>query len=179
MSISEYAISLKTLSSLSSEAQDLSNDLMATVQTVEADLLRQKVAELSAEVARLSLLVEMESESPVEMEENQLAETVRLLKETLLPRQGTNKQVVRRIPDTGEGEDLDEEEEKSTPKAEPVLQPEQINPVNLVLTYAQAFLSRFGPQTRMALANVLLDVYDRNKWAPPAYLKLIVARNGF
>ena len=68
MSISEYAISLKTLSSLSSEAQDLSNDLMATVQTVEADLLRQKVAELSAEVARLSLLVEMESESPVEME---------------------------------------------------------------------------------------------------------------
>ena len=177
MSISEYAISLKTLSSLSSEAQDLSNDLMATVQTVEADLLRQKVAELSAEVARLSLLVEMESESPVEMEENQLAETVRLLKETLLPRQGTNKQVVRRIPDTGEGEDLDEEEE-STPKAEPVLQPEQ-NPVNLELTYSQAFLSRFGPQTRMALANVLLDVYDRNKWAPPAYLKLIVARNGF
>ncbi len=177
MSISEYAISLKTLSSLSSEAQDLSNDLMATVQTVEADLLRQKVAELSAEVARLSLLVEMESESPVEMEENQLAETVRLLKETLLPRQGTNKQVVRRIPDTGEGEDLDEEE--STPKAEPVLQPEQINPVNLELTYSQAFLSRFGPQTRMALANVLLDVYDRNKWAPPAYLKLIVARNGF
>ena len=178
MSISEYAISLKTLSSLSSEAQDLSNHLMATVQTVEADLLRQKVAELSAEVARLSLLVEMESESPVEMEENQLAETVRLLKETLLPRQGTNKQVVRRIPDTGEGEDLDEEEE-STPKAEPVLQPEQINPVNLELTYSQAFLSRFGPQTRMALANVLLDVYDRNKWAPPAYLKLIVARNGF
>lgn len=178
MSISEYAISLKTLSSLSSEAQDLSNDLMATVQTVEADLLRQKVAELSAEVARLSLLVEMESESPVEMEENQLAETVRLLKETLLPRQGTNKQVVRRIPDTGESEDLDEEEE-STPKAEPVLQPEQINPVNLELTYSQAFLSRFGPQTRMALANVLLDVYDRNKWAPPAYLKLIVARNGF
>ena len=178
MSISEYAISLKTLSSLSSEAQDLSNDLMATVQTVEADLLRQKVAELSAEVARLSLLVEMESESPVEMEENQLAETVRLLKETLLPPQGTNKQVVRRIPDTGEGEDLDEEEE-STPKAEPVLQPEQINPVNLELTYSQAFLSRFGPQTRMALANVLLDVYDRNKWAPPAYLKLIVARNGF
>ena len=178
MSISEYAISLKTLSSLSSEAQDLSNDLMATVQTVEADLLRQKVAELSAEVARLSLLVEMESESPVEMEENQLAETVRLLKETLLPRQGTNKQVVRRIPDTGEGEDLDEEEE-STPKAEPVLQPEQINPVNLELTYSQAFLSRLGPQTRMALANVLLDVYDRNKWAPPAYLKLIVARNGF
>ena len=178
MSISEYAISLKTLSSLSSEAQDLSNDLMATVQTVEADLLRQKVAELSAEVARLSLLVEMESESPVEMEENQLAETVRLLKETLLPRQGTNKQVVRRIPDTGEGEDLDEEEE-STPKAEPVLQPEQINPVNLELTYSQAFLSRFGPQTRMALANVLLDVYDRNKWALPAYLKLIVARNGF
>ena len=178
MSISEYAISLKTLSSLSSEAQDLSNDLMATVQTVEADLLRQKVAELSAEVARLSLLVEMESESPVEMEENQLAETVRLLKETLLPRQGTNKQVVRRIPDTGESEDLDEEE-KSTPKAEPVLQPEQINPVNLELTYSQAFLSRFGPQTRMALANVLLDVYDRNKWAPPAYLKLIVARNGF
>ena len=178
MSISEYAISLKTLSSLSSEAQDLSNDLMATVQTVEADLLRQKVAELSAEVARLSLLVEMESESPVEMEENQLAETVRLLKETLLPRQGTNKQVVRRITDTGEGEDLDEEEE-STPKAEPVLQPEQINPVNLELTYSQAFLSRFGPQTRMALANVLLDVYDRNKWAPPAYLKLIVARNGF
>ena len=178
MSISEYAISLKTLSSLSSEAQDLSNDLMATVQTVEADLLGQKVAELSAEVARLSLLVEMESESPVEMEENQLAETVRLLKETLLPRQGTNKQVVRRIPDTGEGEDLDEEEE-STPKAEPVLQPEQINPVNLELTYSQAFLSRFGPQTRMALANVLLDVYDRNKWAPPAYLKLIVARNGF
>ena len=178
MSISEYAISLKTLSSLSSEAQDLSNDLMATVQTVEADLLRQKVAELSAEVARLSLLVEMESESPVEMEENQLAETVRLLKETLLLRQGTNKQVVRRIPDTGEGEDLDEEEE-STPKAEPVLQPEQINPVNLELTYSQAFLSRFGPQTRMALANVLLDVYDRNKWAPPAYLKLIVARNGF
>ena len=178
MSISEYAISLKTLSSLSSEAQDLSNDLMATVQTVEADLLRQKVAELSAEVARLSLLVEMESESPVEMEENQLAETVRLLKETLLPRQGTNKQVVRRIPDTGEGEDLDEEEE-STPKAEPVLQPEQINPVNLELTYSPAFLSRFGPQTRMALANVLLDVYDRNKWAPPAYLKLIVARNGF
>ena len=178
MSISEYAISLKTLSSLSSEAQDLSNDLMATVQTVEADLLRQKVAELSAEVARLSLLVEMESESPVEMEENQLAETVRLLKETLLPLQGTNKQVVRRIPDTGEGEDLDEEEE-STPKAEPVLQPEQINPVNLELTYSQAFLSRFGPQTRMALANVLLDVYDRNKWAPPAYLKLIVARNGF
>ena len=178
MSISEYAISLKTLSSLSSEAQDLSNDLMATVQTVEADLLRQKVAELSAEVARLSLLVEMESESPVEMEENQLAETVRLLKETLLPRQGTNKQVVRRIPDTGEGEDLDEEEE-STPTAEPVLQPEQINPVNLELTYSQAFLSRFGPQTRMALANVLLDVYDRNKWAPPAYLKLIVARNGF
>ena len=178
MSISEYAISLKTLSSLSSEAQDLSNDLMATVQTVEADLLRQKVAELSAEVARLSLLVEMESESPVEMEENQLAETVRLLKETLRPRQGTNKQVVRRIPDTGEGEDLDEEEE-STPKAEPVLQPEQINPVNLELTYSQAFLSRFGPQTRMALANVLLDVYDRNKWAPPAYLKLIVARNGF
>ena len=178
MSISEYAISLKTLSSLSSEAQDLSNDLMATVQTVEADLLRQKVAELSAEVARLSLLVEMESESPVEMEENQLAETVRLLKETLLPRQGTNKQVVRRIPDTGEGEDRDEEEE-STPKAEPVLQPEQINPVNLELTYSQAFLSRFGPQTRMALANVLLDVYDRNKWAPPAYLKLIVARNGF
>ena len=177
MSISEYAISLKTLSSLSSEAQDLSNDLMATVQTVEADLLRQKVAELSAEVARLSLLVEMESESPVEMEENQLAETVRLLKETLLPRQCTNKQVVRRIPDTGEGEDLDEEE--STPKAEPVLQPEQINPVNLELTYSQAFLSRFGPQTRMALANVLLDVYDRNKWAPPAYLKLIVARNGF
>ena len=177
MSISEYAISLKTLSSLSSEAQDLSNDLMATVQTVEADLLRQKVAELSAEVARLSLLVEMESESPVEMEENQLAETVRLLKETLLPRQGTNKQVVRRIPDTGEGEDLDEEE--STPKAEPVLQPEQINPVNLELTYSQAFLSRYGPQTRMALANVLLDVYDRNKWAPPAYLKLIVARNGF
>ena len=177
MSISEYAISLKTLSSLSSEAQDLSNDLMATVQTVEADLLRQKVAELSAEVARLSLLVEMESESPVEMEENQLAETVRLLKETLLPRQGTNKQVVRRSPDTGEGEDLDEEE--STPKAEPVLQPEQINPVNLELTYSQAFLSRFGPQTRMALANVLLDVYDRNKWAPPAYLKLIVARNGF
>ena len=177
MSISEYAISLKTLSSLSSEAQDLSNDLMATVQTVEADLLRQKVAELSAEVARLSLLVEMESDSPVEMEENQLAETVRLLKETLLPRQGTNKQVVRRIPDTGEGEDLDEEE--STPKAEPVLQPEQINPVNLELTYSQAFLSRFGPQTRMALANVLLDVYDRNKWAPPAYLKLIVARNGF
>jgi DNA primase len=177
MSISEYAISLKTLSSLSSEAQDLSNDLMATVQTVEADLLRQKVAELSAEVARLSLLVEMESESPVEMEENQLAETVRLLKETLLPRQGTNKQVVRRIPDTGESEDLDEEE--STPKAEPVLQPEQINPVNLELTYSQAFLSRFGPQTRMALANVLLDVYDRNKWAPPAYLKLIVARNGF
>ena len=177
MSISEYAISLKTLSSLSSEAQDLSNDLMATVQTVEADLLRQKVAELSAEVARLSLLVEMELESPVEMEENQLAETVRLLKETLLPRQGTNKQVVRRIPDTGEGEDLDEEE--STPKAEPVLQPEQINPVNLELTYSQAFLSRFGPQTRMALANVLLDVYDRNKWAPPAYLKLIVARNGF
>ena len=177
MSISEYAISLKTLSSLSSEAQDLSNDLMATVQTVEADLLRQKVAELSAEVARLSLLVEMESESPVEMEENQLAETVQLLKETLLPRQGTNKQVVRRIPDTGEGEDLDEEE--STPKAEPVLQPEQINPVNLELTYSQAFLSRFGPQTRMALANVLLDVYDRNKWAPPAYLKLIVARNGF
>lgn len=177
MSISEYAISLKTLSSLSSEAQDLSNDLMATVQTVEADLLRQKVAELSAEVARLSLLVEMESESPVEMEENQLAETVRLLKETLLPRQGTNKQVVRRIPDTGEGEDLDEEE--STPKAGPVLQPEQINPVNLELTYSQAFLSRFGPQTRMALANVLLDVYDRNKWAPPAYLKLIVARNGF
>ena len=177
MSISEYAISLKTLSSLSSEAQDLSNDLMATVQTVEADLLRQKVAELSAEVARLSLLVEMESESPVEMEENQLAETVRLLKETLLPRQGTNKQVVRRIPDTGESEDLDEEE--STPKAEPVLQPEQINPVNLKLTYSQAFLSRFGPQTRMALANVLLDVYDRNKWAPPAYLKLIVARNGF
>ena len=177
MSISEYVISLKTLSSLSSEAQDLSNDLMATVQTVEADLLRQKVAELSAEVARLSLLVEMESESPVEMEENQLAETVRLLKETLLPRQGTNKQVVRRIPDTGEGEDLDEE--KSTPKAEPVLQPEQINPVNLELTYSQAFLSRFGPQTRMALANVLLDVYDRNKWAPPAYLKLIVARNGF
>ena len=177
MSISEYAISLKTLSSLSSEAQDLSNDLMATVQTVEADLLRQKVAELSAEVARLSLLVEMESESPVEMEENQLAETVRLLKETLLPRHGTNKQVVRRIPDTGEGEDLDEEE--STPKAEPVLQPEQINPVNLELTYSQAFLSRFGPQTRMALANVLLDVYDRNKWAPPAYLKLIVARNGF
>ena len=177
MSISEYAISLKTLSSLSSEAQDLSNDLMATVQTVEADLLRQKVAELSADVARLSLLVEMESESPVEMEENQLAETVRLLKETLLPRQGTNKQVVRRIPDTGEGEDLDEEE--STPKAEPVLQPEQINPVNLELTYSQAFLSRFGPQTRMALANVLLDVYDRNKWAPPAYLKLIVARNGF
>ena len=177
MSISEYAISLKTLNSLSSEAQDLSNDLMATVQTVEADLLRQKVAELSAEVARLSLLVEMESESPVEMEENQLAETVRLLKETLLPRQGTNKQVVRRIPDTGEGEDLDEEE--STPKAEPVLQPEQINPVNLELTYSQAFLSRFGPQTRMALANVLLDVYDRNKWAPPAYLKLIVARNGF
>lgn len=176
MSISEYAISLKTLSSLSSEARDLSNDLMATVQTVEADLLRQKVAELSAEVARLSLLVEMESESPVEMEENQLAETVRLLKETLLPRQGTNKQVVRRIPDTGEGEDLDEE---STPKAEPVLQPEQINPVNLELTYSQAFLSRFGPQTRMALANVLLDVYDRNKWAPPAYLKLIVARNGF
>ena len=178
MSISEYAISLKTLSSLSSEAQDLSNDLMATVQTVEADLLRQKVAELSAEVARLSLLVEMESESPVEMEENQLAETVRLLKETLLPRQGTNKQVVRRIPDTGESEDLDKEE-KSTPKAEPVLQPEQINPVNLELTYSQAFLSRFGPQTRMALANVLLDVYDRNKWAPPAYLKLIVARNGF
>ena len=178
MSISEYAISLKTLSSLSSEAQDLSNDLMATVQTVEADLLRQKVAELSAEVARLSLLVEMESESPVEMEENQLAETVRLLKETLLPRQGTNKQVVRRIPDTGESEDLDEEEE-STPKAKPVLQPEQINPVNLELTYSQAFLSRFGPQTRMALANVLLDVYDRNKWAPPAYLKLIVARNGF
>ena len=178
MSISEYAISLKTLSSLSSEAQDLSNDLMATVQTGEADLLRQKGAELSAEVARLSLLVEMESESPVEMEENQLAETVRLLKETLLPRQGTNKQVVRRIPDTGEGEDLDEEEE-STPKAEPVLQPEQINPVNLELTYSQAFLSRFGPQTRMALANVLLDVYDRNKWAPPAYLKLIVARNGF
>ena len=178
MSISEYAISLKTLSSLSSEAQDLSNDLMATVQTVEADLLRQKVAELSAEVARLSLLVEMESDSPVEMEENQLAETVRLLKETLLPRQGTNKQVVRRIPDTGESEDLDEEEE-STPKAEPVLQPEQINPVNLELTYSQAFLSRFGPQTRMALANVLLDVYDRNKWAPPAYLKLIVARNGF
>ena len=178
MSISEYAISLKTLSSLSSEAQDLSNDLMATVQTVEADLLRQKVAELSAEVARLSLLVEMESESPVEMEENQLAETVRLLKETLLPRHGTNKQVVRRIPDTGEGEDLDEEEE-STPRAEPVLQPEQINPVNLELTYSQAFLSRFGPQTRMALANVLLDVYDRNKWAPPAYLKLIVARNGF
>ena len=177
MSISEYAISLKTLSSLSSEAQDLSNDLMATVQTVEADLLRQKVAELSAEVARLSLLVEMESESPVEMEENQLAETVRLLKETLLPRQGTNKQVVRRIPDTGESEDLDEEE--STPKAEPVLQPEQINPVNLELTYSQAFLSRFGPQTRMALANVLLDVYVRNKWAPPAYLKLIVARNGF
>ena len=177
MSISEYVISLKTLSSLSSEAQDLSNDLMATVQTVEADLLRQKVAELSAEVARLSLLVEMESESPVEMEENQLAETVRLLKETLLPRQGTNKQVVRRIPDTGEGEDLDKEE--STPKAEPVLQPEQINPVNLELTYSQAFLSRFGPQTRMALANVLLDVYDRNKWAPPAYLKLIVARNGF
>ena len=177
MSISEYAISLKTLSSLSSEAQDLSNDLMATVQTVEADLLRQKVAELSAEVARLSLLVEMESESPVEMEENQLAETVRLLKETLLLRQGTNKQVVRRIPDTGESEDLDEEE--STPKAEPVLQPEQINPVNLELTYSQAFLSRFGPQTRMALANVLLDVYDRNKWAPPAYLKLIVARNGF
>ena len=177
MSISEYAISLKTLSSLSSEAQDLSNDLMATVQTVEADLLRQKVAELSAEVARLSLLVEMESESPVEMEENQLAETVRLLKETLLPRQGTNKQVVRRIPATGEGEDLDKEE--STPKAEPVLQPEQINPVNLELTYSQAFLSRFGPQTRMALANVLLDVYDRNKWAPPAYLKLIVARNGF
>ena len=177
MSISEYAISLKTLSSLSSEAQDLSNDLMATVQTVEADLLRQKVAELSAEVARLSLLVEMESESPVEMEENQLAETVRLLKETLLPRQGTNKQVVRRIPDTGEGEDLDEEE--STPKAEPVLQPEQINPVNLELTYSPSFLSRFGPQTRMALANVLLDVYDRNKWAPPAYLKLIVARNGF
>ena len=177
MSISEYAISLKTLSSLSSEAQDLSNDLMATVQTVEADLLRQKVAELSAEVARLSLLVEMESESPVEMEENQLAETVRLLKETLLPRQGTNKQVVRRIPDTGESEDLDKEE--STPKAEPVLQPEQINPVNLELTYSQAFLSRFGPQTRMALANVLLDVYDRNKWAPPAYLKLIVARNGF
>ena len=177
MSISEYAISLKTLNSLSSEAQDLSNDLMATVQTVEADLLRQKVAELSAEVARLSLLVEMESESPVEMEENQLAETVRLLKETLLPRQGTNKQVVRRIPDTGESEDLDEEE--STPKAEPVLQPEQINPVNLELTYSQAFLSRFGPQTRMALANVLLDVYDRNKWAPPAYLKLIVARNGF
>ena len=177
MSISEYAISLKTLSSLSSEAQDLSNDLMATVQTVEADLLRQKVAELSAEVARLSLLVEMESESPVEMEENQLAETVRLLKETLLPRQGTNKQVVRRIPDTGESENLDEEE--STPKAEPVLQPEQINPVNLELTYSQAFLSRFGPQTRMALANVLLDVYDRNKWAPPAYLKLIVARNGF
>ena len=177
MSISEYAISLKTLSSLSSEAQDLSNDLMATVQTVEADLLRQKVAELSAEVARLSLLVEMESESPVEMEENQLAGTVRLLKETLLPRQGTNKQVVRRIPDTGESEDLDEEE--STPKAEPVLQPEQINPVNLELTYSQAFLSRFGPQTRMALANVLLDVYDRNKWAPPAYLKLIVARNGF
>ena len=176
MSISEYAISLKTLSSLSSEAQDLSNDLMATVQTVEADLLRQKVAELSAEVARLSLLVEMESESPVEMEENQLAETVRLLKETLLPRQGTNKQVVRRIPATGEGEDLDKEE--STPKAEPVLQPEQ-NPVNLELTYSQAFLSRFGPQTRMALANVLLDVYDRNKWAPPAYLKLIVARNGF
>ena len=178
MSISEYAISLKTLSSLSSEAQDLSNDLMATVQTVEADLLRQKVAELSAEVARLSLLVEMESESPVEMEENQLAETVQLLKETLLPRQGTNKQVVRRIPETGEGEDLDEEEE-STPKAKPVLQPEQINPVNLELTYSQAFLSRFGPQTRMALANVLLDVYDRNKWAPPAYLKLIVARNGF
>ena len=178
MSISEYVISLKTLSSLSSEAQDLSNDLMATVQTVEADLLRQKVAELSAEVARLSLLVEMESESPVEMEENQLAETVRLLKETLLPRQGTNKQVVRRIPDTGESEDPDEEEE-STPKAEPVLQPEQINPVNLELTYSQAFLSRFGPQTRMALANVLLDVYDRNKWAPPAYLKLIVARNGF
>ena len=177
MSISEYVISLKTLSSLSSEAQDLSNDLMATVQTVEADLLRQKVAELSAEVARLSLLVEMESESPVEMEENQLAETVRLLKETLLPRQGTNKQVVRRIPDTGESEDLDEEE--STPKAEPVLQPEQINPVNLELTYSQAFLSRFGPQTRMALANVLLDVYDRNKWASPAYLKLIVARNGF
>jgi len=176
MSISEYAISLKTLSSLSSEAQDLSNDLMATVQTVEADLLRQKVAELSAEVARLSLLVEMESESPVEMEENQLAETVRLLKETLLPRHGTNKQVVRRIPDTGEGEDLDEE---STPKAEPVLRLEQINPVNLELTYSQAFLSRFGPQTRMALANVLLDVYDRNKWAPPAYLKLIVARNGF
>ena len=175
MSISEYAISLKTLSSLSSEAQDLSNDLMATVQTVEADLLRQKVAELSAEVARLSLLVEMESESPVEMEENQLAETVRLLKETLLPRQGTNKQVVRRIPDTGESED----EEESTPKAEPVLQPEQINPVNLELTYSPAFLSRFGPQTRMALANVLLDVYDRNKWAPPAYLKLIVARNGF
>ena len=175
MSISEYAISLKTLSSLSSEAQDLSNDLMATVQTVEADLLRQKVAELSAEVARLSLLVEMESESPVEMEENQLAETVQLLKETLLPRQGTNKQVVRRIPDTGESED----EEESTPKAEPVLQPEQINPVNLELTYSQAFLSRFGPQTRMALANVLLDVYDRNKWAPPAYLKLIVARNGF
>lgn len=178
MSISEYAISLKTLSSLSGEAQDLSNDLMATVQTVEADLLRQKVAELSAEVARLSLLVEMESESPVEMEENQLAETVRLLKETLLPRQGTNKQVVRRIPDTGESEDLDKEEE-STPKAEPVLQPEQINPVNLELTYSPAFLSRFGPQTRMALANVLLDVYDRNKWAPPAYLKLIVARNGF
>ena len=176
MSISEYAISLKTLSSLSSEAQDLSNDLMATVQTVEADLLRQKVAELSAEVARLSLLVEMESETPVEMEENQLAETVRLLKETLLPRHGTNKQVVRRIPDTGESEDLEEE---STPKAEPVLQPEQINPVNLELTYSPAFLSRFGPQTRMALANVLLDVYDRNKWAPPAYLKLIVARNGF
>ena len=146
--------------------------------TTEAPIAVAAAAELSAEVARLSLLVEMESESPVEMEENQLAETVRLLKETLLPRQGTNKQVVRRIPDTGEGEDLDEEEE-STPKAEPVLQPEQINPVNLELTYSQAFLSRFGPQTRMALANVLLDVYDRNKWAPPAYLKLIVARNGF